>query len=464
MKYASPKDTIAALSTAPGASLRAVVRVSGPAALRMLARLCASPRSRTAARSKSRRFAFDTRLQIGIATPLPAVVYVMKSPHSYTREDVVEFHVPGSPPLIEALIAKCVSSGARHALPGEFTMRAFLNGRIDLAQAEAIQSLISSRDSNELRLSVANASGHLSGRIRSAAERIAVICAEIEASLDFSDQDVGPTNLHQAQERLEESARELDGLLSASARSGVFRENAEVVLCGRTNVGKSTLFNRLSKGGKAIVSPLPGTTRDVIRGELSFRGMRFSVSDTAGMRNVRTPIETAARRHAQGAAGMGHVRVLVLDASAPLTPADVRIFRKLAEGNIVIAANKSDLRRRLDAEVLSRRFSGIPAVFVSARDGTGIAALKGALLRSVMADPAGRSSAAKFLVNSRQESALRNAAASMRYAAAALRENGPLELAALDVRRALDELGAITGEVTNEDILGMIFSKFCIGK
>ncbi len=414
------EDTIVALSSPPGPGLRAVVRLSGP---------------RAAA--------------IGAARP-GAVAF--RGPRTYTREDVVEIHLPGSPPLVDLLLRDLVEAGARPARPGEFTLRAFLNGRLDLAQAEAVERIVSAEDAEERRAALGQLEGAFSRRLAGIEGAVLDLGADAEAAIDFTDQDIEILSPGEARRRAEAIGADLRALVAETAAARVSDERPTAALLGRSNAGKSALFNALT-GSDALVTEVAGTTRDVLAAELD-AGVRVRLLDTAGLQEA-SGVDAEAARRAREAARSADVVLFVVDATdweaaLPLEP----------RGRpAILVVNKCDLA---PGREVGGRFRLREVVCTSARTGEGLGELKKALAGMLGGGEAG-GAGARFRVNLRQRALLREAEAALDRAAGTAPGLG-MEFVALDLRAALDALGGITGRSVGEDLLARIFSRFCLGK
>jgi tRNA modification GTPase len=457
-------DTIIAVSTPGGYALRAVVRLSGRDALEIVARRFAAHRETDDGWMRSFRATPGTLSLEGGNLCVPCTVYVMRAPHSYTREDVVELHLPGSPALLDIVLDDLLAAGRgalRLALPGEFTERAFLNGRIDLSQAEAVLSVIRARNEAELAAAVAKLDGAVSNEIACAQRELAELRALIEAALDFAEHGVDPIRCDEFIERADRIRSrlqsEVDKVRDELASDGCLR----VVLCGPPNAGKSSLLNRLAGRQVAIVHETPGTTRDPVSAEVEVDGVFFRVSDTAGLRDDAEGVEAVAIERTRRLARAAQLVVLVLDGSRPLPAGALDVARGVQRQKVLCAINKSDLPQELDESEASAAAAEV--VHVSALTGEGMDEFRQALGRVVFQ---GRldASAADCLFNARQRDAVRRALGHIGRAEEAVRDGMGYEFAALDLREAADALGEVTGQVGAQDVLDIIFSRFCIGK
>jgi len=462
-------DTIVAVSTAAGMSLRSIVRMSGPRALELLGRLMAG-RIAECGLPHDNYFAFQANILLDDIR-LPARVYVMRAPASYTREDVVELHLFGNRALQGALLSGLTSSGARPAEPGEFTRRAFLNGRLDLAQAEAVQQLIRARNESEYRAASAVLVGRLSRRIHNLRERLAELAAAVEAALDFSDQDIEIISHHEVVRRLSPMRDEVRALLETRDHGRLPCQAIRAVLFGPPNAGKSSLFNVILRCRRAIVSPHPGTTRDTIEASAALNDMELLLVDTAGLRPPKDEVEIAAVSRSHESIRRADLGLCVLDCRASPGPETHEALQAVAPDRALILLNKCDLgpcHPQLE-QSLPR---GVETIAVSAREGTGIPRVLQRITARVEQGQVDRGPG-EVMVNARQAGLLRLAFAAMTRALEG--EDGPplMDLTAGDIREALDALSALTGgtdlagsgtAVVTEDILDRIFSTFCLGK
>ncbi len=456
MRHIHAGDTIVAVSSAAGPSARGIVRMSGPGALHCLSRILAAP----GALPKRNYRAFSARLDLDGA-PVPARIYVMRSPTSYTREDIVELHTFGNPALQRGLLDRLTSLGARPAEAGEFTRRAFLNGRIDLAQAESVEALIHARSQAEYRAALDVLSGGLSRRIRAIRARVVALSAAVETSLDFSDHDVPSISHEEIAARVAPLCAEVAGLVAAGGEGRLSHSSARVVLFGPPNAGKSSLFNAMLRRRRAIVSPHPGTTRDVIEATMALRSLELLLVDTAGLRPAGDGLEEAAVSKSRHSVRRADLALCVLDAAQPPGAETGESLESLPPGRGMIVLNKCDLgpcHPRL-AEMLPR---GVERAVVSAATGAGVKELL-ELIRGRVESGGVDRSAGELMVSARQAHLLGRALGALRHL---LGEgpNQPLDLAACDLAGALASLSELTGDAVTEDVLDRIFSAFCIGK
>ncbi len=461
-------DTIAAIATASGRAGLAVLRVSGPEALSVAGHVFRGrpPLSEAASHTVHHGWAHATT----DARCLDEVVAaVFRAPRSYTGEDVVELSCHGGRLSAERLLAALVTSGARLAGPGEFTQRAFLNGRIDLAQAEAVADVIHAETEAAHELALAQLAGALSRRLDALGDRMTDALAEVEARVDFAE-DVGGVEVPPHVVDLIESVRgELNAMLASAAWGRAIRDGVRVPLVGRPNVGKSSLFNALIGEERAIVTELPGTTRDRVTESIELCGARVTLSDTAGLRESADRVESIGVARAWDTLEESRALLWVIDGTAPIDADDHEIARAFAGKRVLVALNKSDLGcvlapRDLEPLLVDARWSA--AVSVSAVRGDGLAELRAALAQLIEAAPADGAGAQRSiaLANPRHADALRRGAEGLARATAAAAAGSPGEIVALELRESLAAIGEVTGRAVDADVLDRIFGRFCIGK
>jgi tRNA modification GTPase len=454
------EDTIAAIATPLGEGGLAVIRISGPRAL-AIADGCFEPAGKSSAKpsaAPTHTIHYGKVRRHGRSVD-EVMLAVMRAPRTLTREDVVEITCHGGLLAARQVLDAVLEQGARLAEPGEFTKRAFLNGRIDLAQAEAVADLIHAR--TELALAAANEqlAGKLSQQINVLRDEMMKMLAHIEAHIDFPDEDIALDTKSQLIGRLERGMGFMDELLRTANEGQILRRGIRAAIVGRPNAGKSSLLNQLLGHDRAIVSTIPGTTRDTIEETANVRGLPVVFIDTAGLREAGDEIEAEGIRRSRETSAKAEIILHVLDGSEPLTRADEKYLAEFASRKRILVRNKSDLAARL---VLP---NGIAprAVDVSCLNGLGMEALKDAIKELVWAGEI-RAEMLQVMINARHQQALMRARAATQRAVDALREDQTLELVAMDLRIGTDAIGEIVGKTTTEDLLDSIFSQFCIGK
>ncbi len=461
-------DTIVAISSPAGAAERAVLRLSGPRAVAVGDRLFRPNRGVPIADWPT--FAAGPG-RMRLAAPsceMPATAYLMRAPRSYTRQDVVEIHVGAWPALEGAVVEAALAAGARAAEPGEFTFRAFAAGRLDLAQAEAVMAIVSASGEAALRAAGDLLRGHLSRDVSALAEGVRDVLALVEADLDFSDQGIELASAEEVARRIESAAAELVRLGRRSRGLETCTGEVRLVLVGRPNAGKSSLFNRLLGQDRAIVAARPGTTRDEVTAALRVPGpsgqdYAFVLSDTAGVESAGDELSARARDRAVEAIGRADLVLLAIDATAPPDGGIDEVFALVA-APLVVAVAKCDLAPgdAVRAHLASR---GVRAAVVetSAVTGQGLDALREALGRAVEGGTVDREATGP-VVTARHRSALEASLGALDRAGRLARDAAGGELVAEELREALDRLASIAGRTAGEDVLGAIFSRFCIGK
>jgi tRNA modification GTPase len=445
------EETIAAIATPPGVGGIGIIRVSGPGVVQVARGLLGSLPTPREAKLCSFRAADGEVIDVGIALYFPA-------PRSFTGDDVLELHGHGGPVVLDRLLARVTALGPRLARPGEFSQRAFLNGRVDLVQAEAIADLIESRTAAAARAAMRTLQGDLSRRVAAVAEGIVESRVRIEACLDFPDDSLELEDEVLPIDEIQRLEAEVAELLERAAQGAAFRDGLTVVIAGAPNVGKSSLMNALAGGDRAIVTPIAGTTRDVLREAIEIGGIPVNLIDTAGLRAVADLVEQEGVRRARREIDCAdHVLWVFDDPSSDLCE-EVAWRDKAPDTRFTRVRNKIDLAGVGAYEQVSERGCEIG---ISARTGEGLD-----LLRQRICTAVGAASATdgQFLARRRHIEALKRTADGLGHALARLADGSSLELIAEDLRVAQHALGEITGELTSEDLLDRIFSSFCIGK
>lgn len=449
---AASGDTIAAIATPPGRGGIGVVRISGPAASSVATGILG-------ARPRPRFAAYGTFRDAGGGTIDSGIALFFRAPRSFTGEDVLELHGHGGPVVLDLLLARTLELGARAARPGEFSERAFLNGKLDLAQAEAIADLIESSSAEAARAAQRSLEGAFSTRIHELVQHLVDLRSFVEAAIDFAEEELELLDTGQVHQRLGSIEAQLTETLVSARRGTLLREGAVVVIAGRPNVGKSSLLNRLAERDAAIVTAIPGTTRDLLREPIHIDGLPLYVIDTAGLHATQNEVERIGVDRAWGALRTADAALIVTEDERGWSVQEQSILEALPQRlAYLVVRNKIDLT---GAAPTVRRAPHGCEVRLSAKSGAGIDLLRGELRRLVgYANPGGEG----FSARRRHLDALERAAAALRSAHVQLRGRRASELLAEDLRAAQRALGEITGEVTTEELLGRIFSTFCIGK
>lgn len=456
-------DTIAAVSTPFGRAGIGIIRISGSRA-EEIAKKIFRP-NRPVQGLESHRLYLGRVIDPAGGDMLDEVLLsFMQAPNSYTREDVVEINSHSGHILLSKILQIIIDQGARLARPGEFTFRAFANGRIDLTQAEAVMDLINSRSERGLVLASRQVRGELRDRVRELRDKLIGILARIEAAIDFPEDEPGLLSREEAVEFIERNIIEpVRGFVEAYGHRKMWMEGINTVIAGRVNAGKSSLLNRLINEERSIVTSVPGTTRDIIESTIHVKGIPFKIMDTAGIREGKGRIERIGIKRSEEKLEEADLALVMIDQSRPLNRDDHRILKKADRAKSLVVINKIDLPSRLDEDELKDLISNMTVVRTSTLTGEGIDRLLDMIPAKVMErDP--DSISLSPAPNVRQKAALSKALDSFTRASENMRQALPLDIVAMDIREGADTLAEITGETTNEEIYDRIFSEFCLGK
>ena len=463
-------DTIVAPATPPGVGAVAIVRLSGPRAI-AIARALWHPLARAElADLAPRRLYLGEIRDPATATPLDrAMLAVFPAPRSLTGEDVAELQCHGGVYLVRRVIALATAAGARLAEPGEFSRRAFLNGRIDLTEAEAIVDLVAARGEAALTMALAQLSGALAVRVSNLRRQVIAIRAHLEAEIDFADEDIRLPSRDDIVRAIDSLTADLTALHDSFARGRIIREGARAAIIGKPNVGKSSVLNLLLGADRAIVTPIPGTTRDVIEDSVAVGAIPLVLADTAGIRASDDPVERLGIERTRRHTAETDLVIAVFDSSRPLDSDDAGVIAMCAGRAGVAILNKRDLPPRLSADLLLVRGLELPLIDLSAITGTGLGELRDALARVLAELSAGDIGTAidseKIAISrERHRDALGIAITALGAARLSAGSAMPPEIVAVDVMAAADALGSITGLVGTEDVLDALFREFCVGK
>ncbi len=461
----SMNDTIAAISTPLGQGGIGIVRLSGRASLAIADRIF-TPRTGagpSACRSHTVHYGF-VKVPGKDEIVDEALLTVMCSPQTYTTEDVVEINCHGGLMPLKRVLELCLKEGARLAEPGEFTKRAFLNGRMDLSQAEAVLDLINAQTDTSRKVALDQLRGSISGEIRGIRGSILDILSLIELTIDFSQEDVHFPERDNITGRVEEISRSLRRMLETSEKGMVLREGASVVICGRPNAGKSSLMNALLRHDRVIVTPVAGTTRDVIEEAIVISGVKVRLSDTAGIVETHDRVEIEGVKRSRERLACADVVIFMLDSSLPLSRKDKEIYNTIRDKRMVIVANKTDLPSALDMDEARRRFKRDDILGVSVLEKKGLEDIEDAVAAKLFSGSMGSLTEGPVITNLRHKRSLEKAAESIERALSVTGADYNAELLASDLKEAAHQLGLVIGESVEDDILDRIFSQFCIGK
>lgn len=457
--WMSAQDTIAAIATAvvPQQGSVGIVRLSGAAATTIARRLFHVPGQQP---WESHRILYGLVRHPETQQVLDeALLLLMLAPRSYTREDIVEFHCHGGIMVVQQVLQLCLESGARLAEPGEFTLRAFLNGRIDLTQAEGIADLVGARSPQAAQTAIAGVQGKLATPIRQLRSACVEVLAEIEARIDFAD-DLPPLNESAVQAQIEQIRDQVSRILETANQGELLRSGLKVAIVGRPNVGKSSLLNAWSRCDRAIVTNLPGTTRDVVESQLVVGGIPIQVLDTAGIRAATDQVEQIGVARSRAAAQSADLVLMAMDAAAGWTEADQILYDEVKHRPLILVLNKVDL---VEAAPILDVPEALEQVKTSAAEHQGIDQLEAAIL-SVVQTQGLTAADLDIAINRRQAAALTRAQAALQQVHQTIEDQLPLDFWTIDLRGAIQALGEITGEEMTESMLDQIFSRFCIGK
>jgi tRNA modification GTPase len=484
-------DTIAAIATPPGIGGIGIIRVSGPESFATALPLLRRVGGRTGL-PPSHLLTYGHIVDPITEEVLDEVlVAFMCAPHTYTREDVVEIQGHGGPLILQRILRLILTQGVRLARPGEFTMRAFLNGRLDLAQAEAVMDLINAQTEAALRLAMQQFQGRISEQVQETRRNVQAAIVRIEASIDFPEEDVPTPRPEELRQFIVTAQQQVDTLLAGADQGRLYRQGLRTVIIGRPNVGKSSLLNALLRSERAIVTPIAGTTRDTVEEVANLRGIPLYLIDTAGITPTDDPVEQMGVQRSRFAAESADVILLVFDGSEQLTEQDYRVTAELqamrfgagtisannsnadvslkgvslasAQRPVIVVVNKVDCVQVLDINQVRNLWPGAPLVRTSTLTGVGLSELEETVVELVLAGKALHRESV-LVTSARHQDALRRATQHLQASLTTLEQGLPLDFVSIDLRTAYDALGEVTGEAPDEDLLDRIFSEFCIGK
>ncbi len=454
--------TIAAISTPMGEGAIAIVRLSGDEAIEIADRIYKGRHSLKSVDSHTIHYGhlIDPNTNEKVEE---VMVAVMKAPRTFTREDVVEINCHGGVVSANRVLQLVLSNGARLAEPGEFTKRAFLNGRIDLSQAEAVIDLIRSKTDRAMNLALNQMEGRLSKRIRSLRETLIETIAHVEVNIDYPEYDAEEMTQQLLLEKMQRVKREIEKLMSTSKQGKILREGLATAIVGRPNVGKSSLLNSLVQENKAIVTNIPGTTRDVLEEYVNVRGVPLKLIDTAGIRETDDVVEKIGVERSKQIINEADLILLVLNHAEPLSEEDKSLIEMAKQHEAIFIVNKTDLPQKIDLEEVKRLAGETPIVSLSLLRDEGIEQLEEMIAAMFFTDGV-EAQDLTYVSNSRHIALLEQAKRSIEDAISSLEANMPIDMAQIDITRAWELLGEIIGDTVSEKLIDQLFSQFCLGK
>ncbi|MED1017061.1 tRNA uridine-5-carboxymethylaminomethyl(34) synthesis GTPase MnmE [Bacillus atrophaeus] len=458
-------DTIAAISTPMGEGAIAIVRLSGPEAIQIADRMYKGPKGKTISSVESHTIHYGHIVDRSTQRVVEEVmVSVLRAPRTFTREDVIEINCHGGIVTVNQVLQLALREGARLAEPGEFTKRAFLNGRIDLSQAEAVMDLIRAKTDRAMNVAMNQMEGRLSALVRRLRNELLETLAHVEVNIDYPEYDDVEEMTHQLLiEKASSVKKEIDALLTTSEQGKILREGLSTVIIGRPNVGKSSLLNSLVHETKAIVTDIPGTTRDVIEEYVNVRGVPLRLVDTAGIRETEDIVEKIGVERSRQVLKEADLILLVLNYSEELSEEDVKLFEAVKGMDVIVILNKTDLEPKIDAERVKELANGRPVVTTSLLKEEGITDLEEAI-QSLFFTGTIESGDLTYVSNTRHISILHEAKRAIEDALNGIEQDVPIDMVQIDLTRCWELLGEIIGDAVHESLIDQLFSQFCLGK
>ncbi|MCO4852364.1 tRNA uridine-5-carboxymethylaminomethyl(34) synthesis GTPase MnmE [Bacillus vallismortis] len=458
-------DTIAAISTPMGEGAIAIVRLSGPEAIQIADKMYKGPKGKTLSSVESHTIHYGHIVDRPSDRVVEEVmVSVLKAPRTFTREDVIEINCHGGIVTVNQVLQLALREGARLAEPGEFTKRAFLNGRIDLSQAEAVMDLIRAKTDRAMNVAMNQMEGRLSALVRRLRSEILETLAHVEVNIDYPEYDDVEEMTHQLLvEKATAVKKEIEVLLRTSEQGKILREGLSTVIIGRPNVGKSSLLNSLVHEAKAIVTDIPGTTRDVIEEYVNVRGVPLRLVDTAGIRETEDIVERIGVERSRQVLKEADLILLVLNYSEELSEEDVKLFEAVEGMDVIVIMNKTDLEAKIDSERVRELANGRPVVTTSLLKEEGINDLEEAI-QSLFYTGAIESGDLTYVSNTRHISILQQANRAIEDALSGIEQDVPIDMVQIDLTRCWELLGEIIGDAVHESLIDQLFSQFCLGK
>ncbi len=456
-------DTIASIATAPGEAGISIIRMSGPQALDILDKIFLPKKKNSIKEYPQRRLVYGHVIKDDKKVIDEVLAVYMKAPYTYTREDVVEINCHGGMIPIRNILELILRNGARAAEPGEFTKRAFLNGRIDLAQAEAVMDLISAKTDKGFDVALGQLDGSLSNRVQDIRENILEVLAHLQVSIDYTEEDIEEITYPELLSQSKAIREKIKRLLDTSNTGKIIREGLKVVIVGKPNVGKSSLLNALLKESRAIVTDIPGTTRDVIEEFVSVKGIPVRIIDTAGIRETDDVVERIGVQRSKESFNKADLVILMLDASSKLTNEDKEIMNYVKNKEAIVLVNKIDLPKRISIEEIKEILPNKKVIETSIEEEKGIEELENEIVNMVYGGEV-KAKDTSYVTNVRHKHALEKALKSIEEAIEAINMKMFFDVISVDLNDCGEFLGEITGDTIEEDVIDKIFSNFCLGK
>lgn len=463
-------DIIAAISTPIGSGGIGKIRISGSGSLELAAEIFKGVKDKDIRQAKTYTAHYGHVIDPDNNKIVDEVICIIyKGPRSFTGEDVVEFDCHGGTIPLQKVLEVSLANGARLAEPGEFSKRAFLNGRIDLAQAEGIMEVINSKTEESLDVALTHLEGKLSSRITHIKDRVIKLFAHLEAAIDFPEDEIEGFQSSDLENRLKDIEFEIEKLVSTSNQGKIYREGLKTVIVGKPNVGKSSLMNTLLEEKRAIVTDIPGTTRDIIEEYINIDGVPLRIIDTAGIRQTEDLVEKIGVEKAQRSLEKADLILMMIDISQGITEDDLQIYELVKNHPLILLVNKTDLIDKNDVEFdvddtkLGQYFSQHTTLKISVKQDTGIENLKKSIINEVLGEEI-KANDELFITRTRHKNALDKALKAIKRVIASYEKNLPYDFYTIDMKDCLDALGEITGETVTEDIIDRIFKDFCLGK
>lgn len=466
MSIIQTDDTIAAISTPAGTGGIGIIRISGNKAFEVAERIFRGKKDFSNIKSHTVNYGKIIEPKTGEIID-EVLISKMCKPHTFTREDMVEINCHGGMTVLRSILELVISEGARLAEPGEFTKRAFLNGRIDLSQAEAVIDIINSKTKESSRAAIEQLEGKLSGRLKEIRKKLISLIAHIEVNIEYPEYDIEEVTLEMTCNTIQEAYGELQHMIKSFEKGRIIKEGIKAVIVGKPNVGKSSLLNELTGKERAIVTDIPGTTRDIIEDYVNIKGIPMRILDTAGIRKTEDPVEKIGVERAEKEILAADLVILMIDVRAGISDEDLEMVRKAKDKKVIVIINKIDLLKEKECDKTERdiknKLEGIDVVKVSLLNGTGVEDLEDKIYKLFLEGEVNYSDEV-IITNIRHKNLLDKASMCIKEALEGSRSGLPLDIISIDISRGADYLGQITGETVSEDVLHEIFSRFCLGK